>query len=325
MDYRYHRVQVERFLERLDDPSPEDYEYFHHLLQEGSFLNEVHIPATRKDSPPAPLLTNAPCAEFVTWGRIKRRGSAADAGPPAGGSGEAVRVYQAGYGDEPCSPIAAFSLGDEWVVMYAEPVAMWRCWSRKFRAILLLAAGLGAGDRGSPDLWAEAAWLPHATLRVPDNLPADMPVIKPPGYDADYEQESLKVVQATAPEQATELAAIVSRLAATSGISPSVEWHQNAHGGNYRLMLGSQQTANLFGSLVMALIAVLTSSNGPHRCTECGEAWCTEGRGRRPRRDRARFCGDDCRDNARLRVKRESGRRSRASSSLKLQRPAKGR
>jgi hypothetical protein len=224
-----------------------------------------------------------------------------------------MRVYHAGYGDEPCSPFVAYPVGDEWAVMYAEPIDLWRRWSRKLRAILLLAAGLSEGDRGSPDLWADAAWLPHATLRVPKDIPADVPVIRPPGYDSDFEPESLEVIQATAPKQAATLAAIVSRLAATSGVSPSVEWEQNVRGGSYRLTLGSHQTANLFGALVMALIAVLTSSNGPHRCTECGEAWCTDGR--RPRRDRARFCGDNCRDNARLRVKRESARRGRASRS----------
>ena len=76
------------------------------------------------------------------------------------------------------------------------------------------------------------------------------------------------------------------------------------------MTLGTPQTANLFGALVMALIAVLTSSNGPYRCTECGETWFTQER--RPRRDRGRFCGDDCREQARLRVRRDSARRRRA-------------
>jgi hypothetical protein len=195
--------------------------------------------------------------------------------------------------------------------MYAETPTAWRRWSAKLGAILHLAVSLHEGVRGSPDQWAAAAWVPPSRIRLPKDLPQEVPVIWPEGFDPHYEDDSLDILQKSASEQAMHLAEIVSRLAANSGLTPTVEWQQDERGGRYRLTLGSHPTAHLLGALVMGLIAVLTSGFGLFRCTECGNLGCSDTEGRRPRRDRSRFCGDECRDIARRRVRRESAQRTR--------------
>ena len=311
LDYRYYRLQLEEFLAGLKKPTAEDFEYFQQLLRDGGYISVDTSETVTSSSAPAAYLTNAPIVTEVTWGPIKRREPDAMGQGAAKDNGTFVRAYHEGYGDVACAPTVVHGQKPGQIGMYREPVAAWRRWSRKLQAILLLAADLNDGVRGQDDLWAAAAWLPRNRRRVPKDLPADTPVIRPPGFDPDHEQETLDILRASAGKQAIALGQIVSRLAASCGVTPSVEWRQEERGGRYQLLLGSHQTAHLFGTLVMSLIAVLASEHGPIRCTECGNAWIVENEGRRPRRDRGRFCGDACREVAERRVKRKSARRSR--------------
>ena len=235
LDYRYYRLQLEGFLAGLEAPTAEEFESFQGLLRDGGYIGVDTSEAATSSSAPAAYLTNAPIVTEVTWGPIKRREPNGMGQGGATDNGTFVRAYQEGYGDEACAPTVVHGPEPGQIGMYRETVAAWRRWSGKLRAILLLAAGLNDGVRGQDDLWAAAAWLPRSRRRIPKNLPADTRVIRPPGFDPDYEQETLDILRASARQQAITLGQIVSRLAAICGVSPSVEWRQEERGGRYQL------------------------------------------------------------------------------------------
>jgi hypothetical protein len=165
-----------------------------------------------------------------------------------------------------------------------EPIAAWRLWAQRFRAVLSIAAELAYDRPGSTADWEVL----HSMVR--DEPSGSYPTLEV------YRGESLE-------DEWGRLHDVLDYWTRIGQVCPVPQW-----GGlqGLRLVLAGK---GLFGMLAAQLVTVVSSHQGVVKCSRCRRLTATR---HKPRRDQPVYCSDDCRHEAMKEVVRESQRRRRA-------------
>jgi hypothetical protein len=148
-----------------------------------------------------------------------------------------------------------------------EPVAVWRQFSRKARAILNVAANLDKGRGGAVEDWR-----------------------------AIYDERSDRVARRWKPGDDTQahrlmLARALNEWLTIANVRPALEWGRAAQ-RRPRICLAEANPAwtsgiGLFGAIATQLVFAIARSDGLEMCSGCGEPFIPN---RRPREGQRRYC-----------------------------------
>ena len=169
--------------------------------------------------------------------------------------------------DAGCRP----SYGGGW---FREPLAEWRAFSARARAVLSIAASLHQGKLGDPNDWKHLGegWLPDAFA------------------PAKGLGEAAKIGRRRVESERAGVTNAVSGWLALARVTPALSWREN----DVRLVFSEADTSShlrLFGVLGMQLLFAVSRGNGPSVCSACGVPYVRSRRAAAGRRNYCKDCG----------------------------------
>ena len=190
-----------------------------------------------------------------------------------------------------------------------EPINAWRAYARRFRAILRIALDVQEGREPSltDRVDAEQEPLPFVPDVAWPLIPRLLPAPRPDPLSATGQ---------------LALETVVTKLLNELQLSVGVDLSGSAPGRLVLHMAPPEEEADreapwtvflapatgLYPTLVVQLVAAITSPFGLVRCSWCDNPYARSPE-RAPRADRRRFCSDECRGNAKKEANREISRR----------------
>lgn len=218
----------------------------------------------------------------------------------------------------PGLPSTVVEDGKRW---HTEPVAAWVTYARNARAVLILVEGL---RRHSPSQGPFSAAQYLKTNKLSEDTPLDNLPDSLLAFGANYSTHRLvqnldRLADEGLETQQKWLGHYLTQLwIGRSGLRPCVRWDAEVPTIDLDMttFLGQSNQDGLWSpfalfSVLCAQLAAATTNAGRYsQCSECGNIFMFKGR--KPRRDRARYCSSQCRDSGERRRKRDFAARRRA-------------
>lgn len=216
---------------------------------------------------------------------------------------------------------ATIGQGEEEQSWYAEPSNVYRIYARQLKAFLVLSTDVFEGKQTQPQDW-QVAMLPKKPKAF------QWPVELQPQPDLDIQRHFLSLLVTewinkigTYPRLRWEGSKrpVVGLDGARRYKDSSLDQLRKLRNAEYSMLRSVgmpdgdwiNRQANLFTVLTLQMVAMLTTQGGIYRCDLCGQFFNQPER--KPRSDKKRYCGKDCKDEAHREVVRQAYKKKNAS------------